>query len=191
MTEELFTMIPGYNDRYLVSNRGRIISLNSGSEMAQHVHRNGYVSVQLSNGGKVKTRLIHRLVALAFVPNPNDCAEVNHIDGNKLNNSAENLEWVTRSQNMKHSIAHGLYDPVGIGHMKRMTEKAADTHRRRVVRDDGVVFDSVKDAAASVGGGAQNVSAVCRGRWKSCKGHVFAYEEDLVRRARALAERDA
>ena len=187
MTEELFSMIPGYNDRYLVSNRGRVISLNSGSEMSQFVHRNGYASVQLGKGSRRKTCLVHRLVASAFVPNPSSLPEVNHIDGDKLNNSVENLEWVTRSQNMKHSIAHGLYDPVGIGHMKNMTEKAAATHRRRVVRDDGVVFDSVKDAAASVGGGAQNVSAVCRGRWKSCKGPSFTYEDDLVRRAKALA----
>lgn len=95
MTDELFVMIPGYENRYLISNLGRVISFNSGSEMAQYVHRNGYASVKLSKNGVHKTHLIHRLVATAFVSNPDDLLEVNHKDGNKLNNRADNLEWVT------------------------------------------------------------------------------------------------
>ena len=136
MTEELFVMVPGYNDRYLVSNRGRIISLNSGSEMAQYVQKNGYAAVKLRTHNVKRTFLVHRLVASAFVPNPNGLAEVNHIDGDKLNNSAENLEWVTHSQNMKHSIEAGLYDPVANGHMRMMTERAAQKRRARALAGD-------------------------------------------------------
>lgn len=135
MTGELFVMIPGYENRYLISNLGRVISFNSGSEMAQYVHRNGYASVKLSKNGVHKTHLIHRLVATAFVSNPDDLLEVNHKDGNKLNNRADNLEWVTRSQNMRHSIANGLYDPVGNGHMRMMTEKAARVRRAKALAE--------------------------------------------------------
>lgn len=136
MTEELFVMVPGYNDRYLVSNRGRILSLNSGAEMAQYVQKNGYATVKLRAHNVKMTFLVHRLVASAFVPNPNGLAEVNHIDGDKLNNSAENLEWVTHSQNMKHSIEVGLYDPVGNGHMRMMTERAAQKRRAKALAGD-------------------------------------------------------
>ena len=92
MAEELFVMVPGYNDRYLVSNRGRIISLNSGAEMAQYVQKNGYAAVKLRTHNVKRTFLVHRLVASAFVSNPNGLAEVNHIDGDKLNNDPMNLE---------------------------------------------------------------------------------------------------
>lgn len=136
MAEELFVMVPGYNDRYLVSNRGRIISLNSGAEMAQYVQKNGYAAVKLRTHNVKRTFLVHRLVASAFVSNPNGLAEVNHIDGDKLNNSAENLEWVTHSQNMKHSIEVGLYDPVGNGHMRMMTERAAQKRRAKALAGD-------------------------------------------------------
>lgn len=133
MTDEMFVMVPGYNDRYLVSNRGRIISLNSGSEMAQYVQKNGYSAVKLHTHNVKRTFLVHRLVASAFVPNPNGLSEVNHIDGDKLNNSADNLEWVTHSQNMRHSIGSGLYDPVGNGHMRMMTERAAQKRRAKAL----------------------------------------------------------
>ncbi len=133
MTDEMFVMVPGYNDRYLVSNRGRIISLNSGSEMAQYVQKNGYSAVKLHTHNVKRTFLVHRLVASAFVPNPNGLSEVNHIDGDKLNNSADNLEWVTHSQNMRHSIGAGLYDPVGNGHMRMMTERAAQKRRAKAL----------------------------------------------------------
>lgn len=135
MTDEVFVMVPGYNDRYLISNRGRIISLNSGSEMAQYVQKNGYAAVKLHTHNVKRTFLVHRLVASAFVPNPNGLAEVNHIDGDKLNNSADNLEWVTHSQNMRHSIEAGLYDPVGNGHMRMMTERAAQKRRAKALAE--------------------------------------------------------
>lgn len=137
MTDEVFVMVPGYNDRYLISNRGRIISLNSGSEMAQYVQKNGYAAVKLHTHNVKRTFLVHRLVASAFVPNPNGLAEVNHIDGDKLNNSADNLEWVTHSQNMRHSIEVGLYDPVGNGHMRMMTERAAQKRRAKALAERG------------------------------------------------------
>lgn len=139
MAKELFAMVPGYGDRYLVSNHGKVISLNIGSEMAQYVQKNGYAAVKLRSHNTKKTFLVHRLVASAFVPNPDNLPEVNHIDGNKLNNSFNNLEWVTHSQNMKHAVEAGLYDPVGSGHMRRMAERASEVRRAKALA--GVVGD--------------------------------------------------
>lgn len=70
----------------------------------------GYLIVSLYNAGVKTTRAVHRLVAEAFVPNPDGLPQVNHIDGNKHNNSATNLEWVTNLQNIRHSIDMGLRD---------------------------------------------------------------------------------
>lgn len=73
--------------------------------------RNGYLYVYVKNEqGKYKRVLIHRLVAVAFIPNPSEKAEVNHINGNKLDNRVENLEWVSREENIRHAYDNGLID---------------------------------------------------------------------------------
>lgn len=69
---------------------------------------NGYSIVHLYENGKRKTVQVHRLIALAFIPNPLGKKEVNHKDGNKLNNKVENLEWVTPSENLSHAVKNGL-----------------------------------------------------------------------------------
>lgn len=70
----------------------------------------GYLRITL--GGKSVP--VHRLVAIAFIPNPRKCVEINHLDGNRGNNSADNLEWCTRSENMKHAYASGLHSGVAL-----------------------------------------------------------------------------
>ncbi len=68
----------------------------------------GYMAVQTKTGGGRATLYIHRLVAQAFKPKPPHCNEINHLDGNKKNNSLSNLEWTTHSENLKHAYASGL-----------------------------------------------------------------------------------
>jgi hypothetical protein len=106
MTE--FKELP--NNRGQVSRCGRFISVR-GVELLGTV-RHGYRLVM--SGGRQKG--LHRLVAEAFVPNPESKPEVNHIDGNKLNNHASNLEWVTRTENMRHAVNANLHKlPSGEG----------------------------------------------------------------------------
>lgn len=84
------------------------------TKKAINIH--GYLYYSLSKGGKDKRFAAHRLVAEAFIPNPEKKPEVNHKDGDKHNNSVDNLEWVTRTENHHHAIAHGLwsqYDRTG------------------------------------------------------------------------------
>ena len=94
--------------KYLISETGKIYSLFSNKVLTPTLEPNiGYYRVKMvSDDGEKKTFLVHRLVALAFIPNPDNKAEVNHIDGDRLNNDVSNLEWVTREENMKH--AHSL-----------------------------------------------------------------------------------
>lgn len=88
--------------------RGGKIHKIKGKKLKHKICRNGYHRVGLSKNGKTKHKSVHRLVAKLFIGKPNKKLEINHIDGNKSNNHFTNLEWVTRSENMKHAVANGL-----------------------------------------------------------------------------------
>lgn len=100
--------IPGYQGRYWASEHGRVWSAYSMKFLTPMAHRDGYLKVRLCLRGVETELFVHRLVAAAFVPNPDGKPEVNHRDADKKNNAADNLEWVTRSENMKHAQAAGL-----------------------------------------------------------------------------------
>ena len=95
----------------------------------------GYCRVHISHNGVEYKFLVHRLVAEAFIPNPKRLPEVNHIDGNKQNNSVDNLEWCTRSQNTSHAFKTGLrnYNGCKNPHSK-LTQSDVETIRRIYVR---------------------------------------------------------
>jgi hypothetical protein len=115
---EIWRDIKGYEGFYQVSNRGDVRSLNrtvgtgikqnvKGVDMSLRLH-NGYLDVLLSKNGATRRRTVHRLVAEAFIPKKKGKEFVNHIDGVKSNNNVENLEWVSRSGNMRHAFSNGL-----------------------------------------------------------------------------------
>lgn len=97
-----------YMQNYNVTRDGQVYSIKSGHILSQRIDRAGYYSVSLSNKSIKRTMYVHRLVALKYVSNPENKPQVNHIDGNKLNNHADNLEWVTASENHIHAHATGL-----------------------------------------------------------------------------------
>ena len=121
--KEIWKDINGYEGLYQVSNLGRVRSLNryvnsaiknnnkvirKGKILKFNSNWNNYLQVNLSKCGKEKMFAVHRLVALTFIPNPNNLSQVNHIDGNKFNNSVNNLEWCTAKENINHSWKLGL-----------------------------------------------------------------------------------
>lgn len=109
MSKEIWKDIEGYEGLYQVSNLGRVKSnLRKGKILKSNSTYDGYYNVTLSKNGKLKTYRIHRLVCIAFLDNPLNKSEVNHIDGNKKNNNIENLEWCTRSENAEHAHKTGL-----------------------------------------------------------------------------------
>ena len=110
---EEWRAVSNTNGKYEVSNCGRVRTNNRRPgllTLTKQASGYRYAMVQLENG-KQKNCRVNRLVAMAFVSNPNGLPEVNHIDGNKENNHASNLEWVTRSQNVKHSFDTGIRQP--------------------------------------------------------------------------------
>ena len=111
--KEIWKDIKGYEGKYQISNKGNIRSLNYRRTGKTKIlqpgkDKDGYLLIGLRKDGKKKTYKIHRLVAEAFLENPNKKPQINHIDGNKQNNHISNHEWTTNKENMAHSYTNGL-----------------------------------------------------------------------------------
>ncbi len=104
--DEQFKKIKDFD--YLVGNYGTIKNL-SGKVICQWIDNVGYKQVKLHKNGKKYYRRVHRLVAEAFIPNDNNLPQVNHIDGDKTNNTVQNLEWTTNKKNTQHGYDNELY----------------------------------------------------------------------------------
>lgn len=100
--------ISGYEGLYSVSDTG-LVKTHIYNKILKPIIQLGYESVVLYRNKKCKAFKVHRLVAMAFIPNPNNLSQVNHIDGNKRNNNVSNLEWCTAKQNTHHAINKGLF----------------------------------------------------------------------------------
>ena len=105
--KEIWKPIENY-EQYSISNLGNVYSSKRNRILKPTNTTKGYVQVHLSKNGNVVNAPIHRLVAKAFIANPFNKPQVNHIDGDKHNNRVENLEWRTNSENQKHAIKLGL-----------------------------------------------------------------------------------
>lgn len=153
----------GYEGRYRVSNLGRV----SGTKiLSPQVNNAGYYVVHLYRDGQRSIALVHRLVAFAFVLRPFGSSEVNHLDGVKLNNPASNLEWVTRIENVRHSIATGLvrYYKHGVVGTCPLT-------------GDQIAFPSQAEAERTLSSTGKNSSAIHHcliGKKKSAYGYVWS-----------------
>jgi NUMOD4 motif/HNH endonuclease len=105
---ETWKRIADYEDTYEISNYGSVRNIKTGRVLKLDTKPNGYLSARLCKNSKVKTFLVHRLVAIHFIPNPDNKPVVNHDDGVKTNNHVSNLVWSTSSENTRHAIRTGL-----------------------------------------------------------------------------------
>ena len=185
--------VPETDGVYQVSNLGRartkdrLINAARGlkrmcrGKILKPYHLNsGYMQLNIQG----KHRYVHRLVAEAFIDNPDGLPCVNHINGNKSDNRVENLEWCTQQQNIQHEINTGLFDPMKTLEKiwdgeagERLAKITREARCKPVRRNDGVVYDSMIEAADDLGVHKSCISNVIRGKSKTCKGYTFEYLE--------------
>lgn len=160
-SENIFRDVVGYEGIYTVDIFGNVVRKDKNQEMKQRYDQRGYPYVGLSKGGKQKYIKVHRIVATAFIPNPLNKREVNHIDGDKQNNCVWNLEWATSKENKMHSIITGL------------------DHRSIRVRivETGEVFNSIRECARAVNGDARDLTKCLNGTQKTHNGYHYEYLE--------------
>jgi hypothetical protein len=158
--------VPGYEGLYWVTGGGHVISYNGhpGRYLKKRRTPKGYFQVLLSKNGRRKWCLVHRLVAEAFIPNPDGLPQVNHKDGHKDHNWQGNLEWVSRSENLQHR--HQVLGQPG-GRSKPV-----------VCLETGVEYPSAKAAALALNLNRSAVTMCCLGRYKSTKKLHFKFKED-------------
>lgn len=181
--------IAGYEGLYQVSNLGRVRSLTrdvfngkvffkkSGKLMRITVSKNRYCRVTLTKDAVQTQWYVHRLVATAFLPNPDNLPEVDHIDANPSNNQLCNLRWVTKAENMRHvfELGHHYDGTANLLKPEVVAKARATRHKKQVVRSDGEIFESITSAARCLGVTPASVCNVLSGRRKSCRGFSFSY----------------
>ena len=155
---EVFKDVPGYEGLYQVSNLGNVKSLITGKILSPGIDKGGYLKVSLYKSGEYKKLLVHRLVAIAFIPNPSNYPEVNHKDENKQNNCVDNLEWCTSQYNREYSFAKqvGQFDLNG-----------------NLIK----VWPSTREVARQLGYYQSSISDCCRG-YRNCRtmyGYIWRY----------------
>lgn len=158
--------IKGYEDRYEISSDGHV--WRTPRKYSPHYKEltpyknNGYMSVVLSKNGKSELKKVHRLIAVAFIENPNSLKEVNHINNKRDDNRIQNLEWVTHARNMQHAGEVGVLKK-GLNHWAvKLTEK--DVKEIRFLRTKGLLY---RELASKFSIGLTQVGSIIKGRkWK-------------------------
>ena len=162
---EKWLKVKGYEERYEISDMGRIRRLSDGGLMRPAINQNGYQHVVLSKNGKTKDFRVHRLVATHFIENKAGKRDVNHKNGIKTDNRAANLEWLTHSENELHKI-YTLETP----------SKLLGACRPVKCLNTGVVYRSISEAKRELNlPKSTHIQEVCAGKLKQTKGLKWSY----------------
>lgn len=170
--EEIWLPIVGYEGLYEVSNMGRVKSLGNDRDRKEKILKpgnngHGYLLVRLCKNRKGKWFLVHRLVAEAFIPNPDNLPCINHKDECKTNNQVSNLEWCTHKYNV---------------HYSKSLDKANEARIKSILQftKDGefvAEYPSLSEASRQTGFNKGNILNCCKGRYSHSAGYVWRYKK--------------
>ena len=162
LENEVWKQVPNTIQTYYVSNLGRFKNASGMIVTNTKPCNNGYLRVTIDN----KLYKLHRIVAITFLENPHNKNQVNHKDGNKLNNSLENLEWMTNQENQIHKFQNGL----GNSFTRKIIQYNLEYLELKC-------FDSIIKASKELGIGKSNISGVLSGSRKTTGGFIFKYAD--------------
>lgn len=172
MKKEIWKSIKNYENIYKINDYGVIQNIKTNKIIKPSINKYGYYQVSLYNNGKSKNELVHRLVAQTFLTNKENKSTVNHIDGDKLNNNISNLEFATQKEQSNHRIQ--ILNQKSI--ISDNCRKARILQQcKKVVRSDGKIFNSIKDASNCNEILRRHISDVCNGKRKHAGGYSWKY----------------
>nr|DAP46139.1 MAG TPA: homing endonuclease [Caudoviricetes sp.] len=178
---EVWMPITGYYKRYYVSNMDRLKSVKKNKEVCILAQKERmYLKIALSINGTKRFYQVHRLVAIAFVQNTENKPCVNHIDGNKYNNIASNLEWCTLKENSQHSF-HILGNIPPLGFKYLFNQFGVNNQRARAVvqmKDGKIIaeYSCINEATQKTGIIHSGISRCCNGKQRISKGFEWRYK---------------
>lgn len=180
--------IPGYEGLYQACDDGRIKSLfRYKRELKPNIMPNGYATVELFKNKSSQRFLIHRLIAITFLENPDAKSQVNHKDENKLNNTVSNLEWVSPRENMNYGTRterqrlHTDYSADIRKEIARRNGKSVSKPVMQYAKDGSFIkeYESAKEACRQTGINSSHISECCQGkRYKTVGGYVWKFKKE-------------
>ena len=185
MKEEIWNNIEGFEGKYMVSSFGRVKSLNFGKEtiLKPRTDKDGYKLINLYKDKKSHTFKIHRLVAQAFIPNPDNKPHIDHINTNRTDNKVDNLRWCTPSENNLNPITYekrigeNCYMFGIIGSKHRASKPVCKFTKKGIFIKE---YDNAQEFAREHNlYSGSNVSSCCKGKLKTAYGYIWKYTEDI------------
>lgn len=175
---EMWKEIPNTNGKLFVSSYGRIKSFlrdaTNGSILKQTPDKKGYCRIRVTIEREKRSYKVHRLVAEAFLPKREGAEQVNHLDGNKANNSVANLEWVTNAENALHAMKNDLWGNVLLASQRTNEKRKTPIVARSAKTGNVLRFESV--SAAERYFNSRHISDVLNGKREKAAGHYFSRE---------------
>lgn len=182
--KENWKPVVGYEALYEVSNLGnirntaywtryhKIFKRKEPREVKQETTYDGYKRVHLSNKGELKGHAVHRLVAFAFIPNPNNLPQINHIDENPANNNVSNLQWCTGKENCNHGLHRQRIVEFQTNNPKRSVPVLQYDMKGNFIKE----FPSTKEVERQLGIRSEQISRVCKGKNHHAGGFKWKYK---------------